>query len=73
MISSMWMAEPTTLTLSSTFTSWCSKADAAMALALEGILGDRLTEGVVNVKYGHVLPVKRVAPRSGHPCPMPPV
>jgi len=50
------------------------KAGAPMAAAVEQILGDRVTAGVVNVKYGHLLPPtempKRIIVReAGHPSP----
>ncbi len=46
------------------------KASGAMAAALEGILGDRITAGVVSVKDGHGVPLSRVALReAGHPVP----
>jgi hydroxypyruvate reductase len=45
------------------------KASARMAQAMEQILGDRLS-GVVNVKYGHAVPLKSVkVSESGHPLP----
>ncbi len=46
------------------------KASAAMAPPLEDILGDRLRSGVINVKYGHARPLRRVAVNeAGHPVP----
>ncbi|MGD2295384.1 MAG: glycerate kinase [Candidatus Aminicenantes bacterium] len=46
------------------------KASAAMAQAVEELLGERLKEGVVNVKYGHSFPVKRIkVNEAGHPVP----
>lgn len=46
------------------------KADAAMAQAVESILGDRLTKGIVNVKYEHTLPTQRIVlQEAGHPVP----
>ncbi len=46
------------------------KAAAPMAKALEDILGDRLTEGWITVKYGHGLALKRVrVMEAGHPIP----
>jgi hydroxypyruvate reductase len=45
------------------------KASARMAQAMEQILGERLT-GVVNVKYGHAVPLKSVkVSEAGHPLP----
>jgi glycerate-2-kinase len=46
------------------------KAAAAMARAIEPILGRRLDGGVVIVKYGHGLATKRIAvAEAGHPLP----
>ncbi|HIJ56763.1 MAG TPA: glycerate kinase [Deltaproteobacteria bacterium] len=46
------------------------KASAPMAAAIEDILGDRVTTGIVNVKYEHVADVKRVKLiEAGHPVP----
>jgi glycerate 2-kinase len=46
------------------------KAGASMAGAVEAVLGDRITAGVVNVKYGYTTPTRIVAVReAGHPIP----
>jgi hydroxypyruvate reductase len=46
------------------------KGTAPMAKALEEILGDRLTEGWITVKYGHGLSLKKVrVMEAGHPIP----
>ena len=46
------------------------KASARMAKAVEEILGQRVSEGLVSVKYGHAEPLKRVeVVESGHPTP----
>ncbi len=46
------------------------KAGAPMAAAVERVLGGRLTAGLVNVKYGHLVPLKRVQLNEcGHPVP----
>ncbi|HUQ94473.1 MAG TPA: glycerate kinase [Bryobacteraceae bacterium] len=46
------------------------KASAAMALAVEEVLGERIHTGLVNVKYGHTVPLKRVELKEcGHPVP----
>jgi glycerate 2-kinase len=46
------------------------KGTAPMAKALEEILGDRLTEGWVTVKYYHGMPLKKVrVMEAGHPIP----
>jgi glycerate 2-kinase len=46
------------------------KAGAAMAIAIEGLLGDRLRGGHVIVKYGHGGPLTHVTVHeAGHPIP----
>ena len=46
------------------------KASAAMAKALEEILGDRITGGAVTTKYGYGLSLDRVSiNEAGHPLP----
>ena len=46
------------------------KASAAMAVAVERLLGHRLTGGLINVKYDHVARLKRVELNEcGHPMP----
>lgn len=46
------------------------KATAPMAQAIEGILGDRITAGVVSVKYGYTAPTQRIqVDQAGHPIP----
>jgi glycerate 2-kinase len=46
------------------------KAGAAMAIAIEGVLGDRLRGGHVIVKYGHGGPLTHVTVHeAGHPIP----
>ena len=46
------------------------KASAAMAQAVEELIGDRLKAGVLNVKYGHTVPLKIVrVNEAGHPVP----
>lgn len=46
------------------------KASAAMAQPLEELLGDRLKEGLVQVKYGHSLPLRKIRiVEAGHPVP----
>jgi glycerate 2-kinase len=46
------------------------KATAKMALAMEEILGDRLSEGVISVKYGHTEPLRWIVTvEAGHPIP----
>ncbi len=46
------------------------KASAAMAQAVEEVLCERLKGGVVNVKYGHALPLQKIqVNEAGHPVP----
>ena len=52
------------------FVVGAGKAGAMMARAMESLLGDRLAGGVVNVKYGHTMPLRRVElVEAGHPIP----
>lgn len=52
------------------FVTGFGKGTAPMASALENILGDRLTEGWITVKYGHGLPLRKVrVMEAGHPVP----
>jgi len=52
------------------YVTGCGKAAARMALAMERLLGDRITAGIVVVKYGHgmKLGVTEVI-EAGHPVP----
>jgi len=46
------------------------KAAASMAKAVEDILGDELAAGIVNVKYGHTAPLKKIKiNEAAHPVP----
>lgn len=46
------------------------KASAMMALALENILGKRITAGHIVTKYGHSIPLKFIGiTEAGHPVP----
>lgn len=46
------------------------KASGAMALALEEVIGDRITDGLVIVKDGHTAPTRRIRlVEAGHPIP----
>lgn len=46
------------------------KAAAAMAHAMEELLGNRISDGLVCVKYGHTAPLKRIETmEAGHPLP----
>jgi hydroxypyruvate reductase len=48
----------------------CGKAGAAMARAVEAVLGDRIAEGFVVVKDGYLLPTRIVKlSEAGHPLP----
>lgn len=52
------------------FVVGAGKASARMALAVEDVLGDRVTAGLVNVKYGHAEALRKVRIReAGHPVP----
>ncbi len=46
------------------------KAAAPMARALESILGERIDQGCIVVKYGHTAPLRRIRMlEAGHPVP----
>ena len=46
------------------------KATAAMALAIEKLLGERITGGLINVKYGHTAKLQRIEINEcAHPLP----
>ncbi len=46
------------------------KASARMGRAVEDILGERVTRGLISVKYGHAEPLTRITVvESGHPTP----
>ncbi len=46
------------------------KASAAMAQAVERLLGSRIRGGLVNVKYGHLAKLRRIELNEcGHPVP----
>ena len=52
------------------FVIGCGKASASMALAIEKLLGDRISDGSVNTKYGHLAELKRIRlVEAGHPVP----
>jgi len=52
------------------FVAGMGKAAAPMASALEDLLGDRITHGIINVKYGHVEKLKKIKiNEAGHPVP----
>src|SRR5919108_1534371 len=46
------------------------KASAKMALAVEDVLGDRLSGGIINVNYGHSFRLRTMkVNEAGHPVP----
>lgn len=46
------------------------KAGAPMCQALEELIGEKITKGWVNVKYGHVVPLDKITiHEAGHPIP----
>ena len=52
------------------FVTGFGKATAPMAKALEQVLGERLTQGWIIVKYDHGLPLNKVrVMEAGHPVP----
>jgi hydroxypyruvate reductase len=52
------------------FVVGAGKAGAPMAAAVESILGERIDQGIVVVKYGHLAPVERTTIlEAGHPVP----
>ncbi len=52
------------------FVLGAGKASAAMAAALEKILGPRISGGIVSVKYGHSVNLRRIRlQEAGHPIP----
>jgi glycerate 2-kinase len=52
------------------FVAGCGKATARMALAIEELLGERIADGLIVVKYGHGLPLGKIkVVEAGHPIP----
>ncbi len=52
------------------FVIGAGKASAAMAQAVERLLGRRITDGIINVKYGDAAKLRRIEINpSGHPIP----
>lgn len=52
------------------FVVGAGKAGSSMAAAIEEILGDRITQGIITVKYGHLEELFRVKiQEAGHPVP----
>lgn len=57
-------------TIENVFVLGAGKASAVMAAAVERLLGKHVTGGLINVKYGHTAPVKRIELNEcGHPVP----
>ncbi len=57
-------------TFSDIYVVGAGKAGAPMAQAVEEILGDRVTTGCMNVKYGYALPTQKIElTEAGHPIP----
>ncbi len=55
---------------SNIYVAGAGKATAAMALALEEILEDRINDGIISVKYGHTAELKQIKMiEAGHPIP----
>ncbi|PWU03019.1 MAG: glycerate kinase [Terriglobia bacterium] len=56
--------------ISAIYVAGAGKAGASMAAAAEGVLGKRITAGLVNVKYGHTVKLRRIELQEcGHPVP----
>jgi len=52
------------------FVVGAGKASAPMAAAVESILGPRVSAGIIIVKYGYALPLRRIrVVEAGHPLP----
>ena len=52
------------------FVVGAGKASAAMAVAVEAVLGDRINQGLVITKYGHAVPLTRIkVMEAAHPVP----
>ncbi len=52
------------------FVVGAGKASAPMAAEIENILGDKITKGIINVKYGHTSKLGRIKLiEAGHPVP----
>ncbi|RLB69492.1 MAG: glycerate kinase, partial [Deltaproteobacteria bacterium] len=52
------------------FVLGAGKAGASMAKAIEDIIGDQITEGLITVKYDHLEKLKKIKIReAGHPVP----
>ncbi len=52
------------------FVAGAGKAVCPMAMAIEELLGERITKGLVVTRYGHSIPLKRISvAEAGHPIP----
>lgn len=52
------------------FVAGCGKATARMALAIQELLGERISDGLIVVKYGHGLSLQKIkVVEAGHPIP----
>lgn len=52
------------------FVIGAGKASAAMGGAIEELVGDRITKGMINVKYDHLAPLEKIRlTEAGHPVP----
>ena len=52
------------------FVAGCGKATGRMALAIQDLLGERISEGIIVVKYGHGVPLEKIkVVEAGHPIP----
>mmetsp|Transcript_21709 Transcript_21709/g.10139 ORF Transcript_21709/g.10139 Transcript_21709/m.10139 type:complete len:452 (+) Transcript_21709:1705-3060(+) len=52
------------------FVVGAGKASAPMAQAIEDLLGKRISNGIINVKYGHIADLDRIElVEAGHPVP----
>jgi len=52
------------------FVVGAGKASAPMAAAVEGMLGPRVSAGIIIVKYGYAVPLRRIrVVEAGHPLP----
>lgn len=57
-------------TIGRVFVMGAGKASAAMARAVESVLGDRIDHGLVITKYGHAVPLKYIdVMEAAHPVP----
>jgi glycerate 2-kinase len=65
-----WAAEQFQQPSGRVFVVGAGKASAAMAQGIEEVLGSRISAGLINVKYGHTLPLQWIELNEcGHPIP----